>query len=255
MNEVLRLAMATAGETAESLAEQVGVDPKTAGRWLSPGRIPHPKTRVAVAAVLKREAAELWPDPYRRRDMPWFRPWAEAEREAIALRSYQPLIVPGLLQTEGYARAMLRVGGLLPPEQVEQLVASRLRRQEILTGDSPPQLVAVLDEVVLRRLLGDPAVMREQLEHLAAVAEKPHVQVRVIPAEVPWHTGLAGPFVLARLDNGTELAYLDNQLRGQILTDRSDIASLGQRWDSLTGEALPRRPSIDLIREVAKTWR
>jgi transcriptional regulator with XRE-family HTH domain len=254
MNEVLRLAMATAGETAESLAERVSVDPKTVGRWLSPGRVPHPRTRVAVAAILGREAAELWPDPYQRRDKPWFRPWAEVEREAIALRSYEPLLVPGLLQTEGYARAMLRVGGLLPPDEVEQIVIGRLTRQEILTGPRPPQLVVVIDEVVLRRLLADRAVMREQLEHLAAVAEGSYVQVRVIPADVPWHTGLAGPFVLARLEDGTELAYLDNQLRGQILSDRSDIASLGKRWESITGEALPRRPSIELIREVAKTW-
>ena len=112
----------------------------------------------------------------------------------------------------------------------------------------------MIDEVVLRRLLGDGSVMRGQLEHLVTVTEWPYVQVRVIPSDGPWHTGLAGPFVLARLDDGTELAYLDNQLRGQILNDRSDIASLGARWESITGEALPRRPSIDLIKEVAKTW-
>ena len=254
MNEVLRLAMARAGETVESLAEKVKVDTKTAARWLSPGRIPHPRTRVAVAAVLSRDPAELWPEPFRRRDMPWFRPWAEAEPEAISLWSYEPLIVPGLLQTEAYARAMLNVGRVFPPETVEEIVASRLRRQVILSRDQPPQLHAVIDEVVLRRLLGDRGVMREQLDHLATMAELPHVQLRVIPADGPWHTGLAGPFVIARLAEGKEVAYLDNQLRGQIADDRDDIASLRRRWDSLTGEALPRRQTIELIREVAQTW-
>ncbi|WP_410810189.1 Scr1 family TA system antitoxin-like transcriptional regulator [Micromonospora sp. 067-2] len=246
--------MAEAGETVESLAEKVRVDPKTAARWLAAGRIPHSRTRVAVAGVLHRNAADLWPEPFRRRDLPWFRPWAELEQDATGIRWYEPLLVPGLLQTEGYARAVLGTGGLVAPSEVDSIVAGRLERQAVLGRDAPPQLVAVIDEVVLRRLVGDPAVMAGQLAHLAAVAEWEHVQVRVIPSESPWHTGLAGPFVLGRLPDGTELAYLDNQLRGQVVTDPIDIASLGRRWESVTGEAFPRRRSIELIREVATTW-
>ncbi|SCG73979.1 hypothetical protein GA0070609_4929 [Micromonospora echinaurantiaca] len=253
-NEVLRVAMAEKGETVESLAAKVSVDPKTAGRWLTSGRIPHPRTRIAVAEVLGRDAAELWPEPYRRRDLPWFRPWAELEQDATSIRSYEPLLVPGLLQTERYARAVLRTGGLLPAPEVDQIVAGRLERQEILCREEPPQLVVVIDEVVLRRLVGDRAVMAEQLSHLAAMAQREQVQIRVIPADGPWHTGLAGPFVLARLPDGAEVAYLDNQLRGQMVTDSRDIASLSRRWESVTGEALPRRRSIALIREVAQTW-
>ncbi len=254
-NEVLRVAMAEKGETAESLAGKVRVDPKTVARWVAAGRIPHPRTRMAVAEVLGREAVELWPEPFRRRDLPWFRPWAELEQDAISIRSYQPLLVPGLLQTEGYARAVLATGGLLAPAEVERLVASRLQRQSILTAAVPPQLIAVIDEMVLRRLVGDRAVMAGQLAHLAAMAELEHVQVRVIPGDAPWHTGLAGAFMLARLPDGTELAYLDTQLRGEIVSDPLDIAILGRRWESVTGEAFPRRRSIALIREVATTWR
>lgn len=253
-NEVLRVAMAEAGETIESLAEKAHVDPKTAGRWLASGRIPHPRTRLAVAELLGREAADLWPEAFRRRDLPWFRPWAELEQDATGIRSYQPLLVPGLLQTEAYARAVLGTGGLVPLSEVDQVVASRIERQAVLCRDDPPQLVAVIDEVVLRRMVGDRSVMAGQLAHLATLAEWEHVQVRVIPAESPWHTGLAGPFVLGRLPDGTELAYLDNQLRGQVVTDPLDIASLGRRWESVTGEAFPRRRSIELIREVATTW-
>ncbi|MER7458234.1 helix-turn-helix transcriptional regulator [Micromonospora sp. NPDC126480] len=253
-NEVLRVAMADKGETAESLAAKVGVDPKTAGRWLADGRIPHPRTRIAVAEILGREAAELWPEAFRRRDLPWFRPWAELEQDAASIRSYEPLLVPGLLQTEAYARAVLSTGGLLPPAEVEEIVASRLDRQRVLAREVPMQLVVVIDEVVLRRRVGDRSVMAGQLAHLAATGEREHVQVRVIPAEHPWHTGLAGPFVLARMPDGEEVAYLDNQLRGQMVTERADIASLGARWESVTGEALPRRRSVELIREVATTW-
>lgn len=253
-NEALRVAMAEAGETVESLAEKVRVDPKTAGRWLASGRIPHPRTRVAVAEVLRRDAADLWPEPFRRRDLPWFRPWADLEQDATSLRWYEPLLVPGLLQTEGYARAILGTGGLVAPSEVDQIVAGRLERQAVLCRDAPPQLVAVIDEVVLRRPVGDRAVMAAQLAHLARVAEWEHVQVRIIPAESPWHTGLAGPFILGRLPDGAELAYLDNQLRGQVVTDPLDVASLGRRWESVTGEAFPQRRSIELIGEVATTW-
>ncbi|SCF39942.1 hypothetical protein GA0070563_11186 [Micromonospora carbonacea] len=92
-NETLRVAMAAVGETADSLAGKVRVDPKTAGRWVSQGRIPHARTRLAVAKVLGQEAADLWPEPFRRRDLPWFRKWAELEQVAVSIRSYQPLLV------------------------------------------------------------------------------------------------------------------------------------------------------------------
>ncbi|MEU7982311.1 helix-turn-helix transcriptional regulator [Micromonospora sp. NPDC049081] len=253
MNEVLRVAMAERGETVESLAHRVGVDPKTAGRWLSSGRVPHPRTRVAVAGVLGREPAELWPEPYRRRDLPWFRPWAELEQDATSIRSYQPLVLPGLVQTEDYARAVLRAGGL-STDEVEQLVVSRLARQAVLDRDPPPQLVIVVDEAVLCRTVGDPEVMARQVGHLADVADREHVQVRVIPADEPWHAGLAGPFMLARLPDGAEVAYLDNQLRGELVTESADVVSLGRRWESVAGEALSSRQSISLIREAVKRW-
>jgi hypothetical protein len=255
MNETLRIAIARAGETAETLASRIQVDPKTAARWISTDRVPHARNRAAVARVLGCDAEELWPEPYRRRDKGWFRPWEEIEAQATALRSYQPLAVPGLLQTEAYARSMLRVGGVNTPDEVERLLTERLARQALLDRDQPPYLVAVIDEVVLRRLLGDRAVMRGQVLHLAEIVQRrPHVQVRVIPSAVPWHTGLSGSFVLARLGDGTELAYLDNQLHGDIYGERSDIAILGRRWDSICGEALSRQASLDLLEEVAQTW-
>ncbi|GAB3945410.1 hypothetical protein GCM10027614_37130 [Micromonospora vulcania] len=229
--------------------------PQDGGTVARRGRIPHPRTRIAVADILGRDAADLWPEPFRRRDLPWFRPWAELEQDATSLRYYQPLAVPGLLQIEGYAHAMLRVGGVLAPADVEQVVASRLSRQAVLVRDDPPQVVVVIDEVVLRRLVGGRAIMCEQLRHLGELATWPHIQIRVIPAAGPWHTGLSGSFVLARLPDAGEVAYLDNQLRGQIVTDQADVASLGRRWESVAGEALPCRRSVELIQEAAETWR
>ncbi|MFG2057719.1 Scr1 family TA system antitoxin-like transcriptional regulator [Micromonospora sp. NPDC048930] len=184
----------------------------------------------------------------------WFRPWEENEREAVALRWYDPTVIPGLLQTEGYARAMLGTVGELTAEEVEARVVARLARQAVLAADPRPHLVAVLEEHTLRRQVGDRAVMREQLQHLLAVGTEPNVQVRVVPADTPWHIGLHGPFILARLASGAELAHLDNQLRGQTVDGPNDIAALERRWETVAGEALPRRQSARLIEEVVKTW-
>ncbi|MFG1657239.1 Scr1 family TA system antitoxin-like transcriptional regulator [Micromonospora chersina] len=184
----------------------------------------------------------------------WFRPWEEIERETSVLRWCEATAIPGLLQTEGYARAMLGLGGELTAEEVEARVVARLARQAVLTGGLRPVFIAVLDECALRRQIGDRAVMREQLQHLLAAGTEPNVQVRVVPADAPWHTGLGGSFILARLESGAELVHLDNQLRGQTVDSPNDVAALERRWEAVTGEALPRRQSARLIEEVAKSW-
>ncbi|MFD1324357.1 helix-turn-helix domain-containing protein [Micromonospora sonneratiae] len=253
MNEPLRLAMSAAGETCESLAEKVGVDAKTVGRWLSPGRVPHPRHRRAVARVLQKDAMELFPD--RRRDTPWFRPWREVEQEALALRNFQPLVVPGLLQTEAYARALFTGAGLVPRADAESKVKGRLERQLILARPHPPTLTAVVDESVLRRAVGGPAVMRQQMLHLVEVsAECPHVRVHVVPSTAEAYAGLNGPLVLADLKGPRVVAHLDFQLAGHTVSDEADISRLVSSWESCRSEALPYRQSVELIRELAETW-
>ncbi|MER7334477.1 MULTISPECIES: helix-turn-helix transcriptional regulator [unclassified Micromonospora] len=166
------------GVTSESLAEKVGVDPKTVGRWLTEDRIPHPRHRLAAAEALHRDVSDIWPDTSRRRDPIWFRPWQEIEREAVSLRSYESVVLPGLLRTEAYARAVLTGGGLFPRGDVERHLAARLARQGILRQDEPPQFTAVVDEAALRRPVGGPATMREQLRALVTACAEPHVRRR-----------------------------------------------------------------------------
>ncbi|GAB3814914.1 Scr1 family TA system antitoxin-like transcriptional regulator [Micromonospora zhanjiangensis] len=253
MNDTLRVAMSNAGETCESLAEKIRVDPKTVARWLSPGRVPHPRHRKMAADILRQDVQKLWPN--RRREMLWFRPWRDVEREAISLRSYEPLVIPGLLQTPAYARAVLAGAGLIGPEDVDGHVISRIERQVILERTTPPVLTAVLDEGALRRGVGSPDVMREQLLHLVDVAaERPHVRVHIVPFSAGVYAGINGPFVLADLAGPRVVAHLDNQLSGQTVSDAADVARLVSSWESCRSEALPHRQSIELIREFAGTW-
>ncbi|MCW3815399.1 helix-turn-helix transcriptional regulator [Micromonospora sp. DR5-3] len=185
----------------------------------------------------------------------WFRPWVAVEQEAATLRWFEMSVLPGLLQTEDYARAVLRDGGLVPDDEVERRVAGRLQRQQILDRPQPPQLVAVMDESVLRRPVTDQFdLMRHQLGHLLTLAARPQVHLHVIPADVGVHAGIAGPFILAGYADGGWVAHLDNPLRAQVLDRSDEISSLHRRWESVRSEALSRRQSLDLIQEVAKTW-
>nr|WP_243704961.1 DUF5753 domain-containing protein [Micromonospora sp. KC723] len=185
---------------------------------------------------------------------PWLREWISVEREATLIRWFEPSLIPGLLQTEAYARAVLRGGRMLSHSEAEQRITSRLERQSILSRENPPEIVTVIDETALRRPLGEPALMIEQLEHLLGLAEQPHVNMHVVPREAGMHAGLAGPFILARTPDGGEVAHLDNALRAHVTDHPDDVDSLQRRWESLRGEALPRRASQELIRELAKSW-
>ncbi|MBF9130824.1 helix-turn-helix transcriptional regulator [Plantactinospora sp. S1510] len=184
----------------------------------------------------------------------WLREWIEWERSAQLLRWYEPAYIPGLLQTEAYARATM-TGVHLTPEQVEQRVQSRLDRQALLTADNPPQFVFVVDEMVLRRpMRGQPTVMAQQLDHLITLAELPHVQILVVPREVGVYPGLQGGFILATLPDQSVVAHLDHQVRAQIVDRAEDLATLQGTWEAIRSEALPRTQSLELIREAAKEW-
>ncbi|TNH29454.1 XRE family transcriptional regulator [Micromonospora orduensis] len=254
MNHAFVAALAEASETAESLAGRMGIHPKTVARWANPGRVPQTRHRAEVAKILHKDVADLWPDVFNRREPVWFRPWVDIEREAVALRAFQLAWVPGLLQTEAYARATFR-GQPLAPDEVDELVAARIDRQTILTRERGPLFVAVLDEGIIRRpAAGDRALMAEQLAHLVGCANLPSVQLHLVPHDTATYPGLDGPFTLAELPDGTRVAHVDSQARAQILDQPSDIATLERRWERIRGEALPRGRSLELLEEAARSW-
>ncbi|MEO3775828.1 helix-turn-helix transcriptional regulator [Micromonospora sp. B11E3] len=185
----------------------------------------------------------------------YLRPWLEAERNARQLRCYHPTLIPGLLQTENYARAVIRADDMLSDDEVEKRVAIRLDRQAILGQQQPPKLVAVIEEAALRRVdEGFRGLMAQQITHLIECVERPHISVHVIPAEVSVHVGLAGPFTLARDGDGGWVGYLENQLGGTPVDKDEDVATLISRWESIRSEALPQRQSMLLMKEVMTSW-
>ncbi len=185
----------------------------------------------------------------------WLREWINFEDQAKALRWYEPAFVPGILQTETYAQATLRASGLLGAEEVSHRVRSRMDRQSILSREDPPHVVVVLDVAVLRRTVnGDRPLMREQVDHLASVAELPHVQIHIVADDAGLYPGLQGGFILATMPDETTVGHIDYQVRSQTVSGTTEIATLQKTWEAVLRDALPRRPSLSLIKEMAEKW-
>ena len=181
----------------------------------------------------------------------WFQEWADIEAQATVLRWYEPLVVPGLLQTEDYARAILsaRPDGNL--DDLDEQVAARLARQAVLDRPDAPQLWCVLDEGVLNRAIGGSKIMRGQLYRLAEVAEHPKTTIQIIRAAGA-HAGLLGGFIIADLDARPPVAYLETAAKGHVTDSPSAAAHLALSFDRLRAEAESWASSRDLIRKVAE---
>jgi transcriptional regulator with XRE-family HTH domain len=185
----------------------------------------------------------------------WFQEWLASEREARKLRWFGSLLVPGLLQTEDYARAIFRTRFGVTDEEVEEQVAARIKRREILARDDPPALWAIVDESVLRRPIGGRHVMREQVGHLIDAARHPNVSVQVIASSVGAHRGLwAGGFAIADFEAAPAVGYQETACQGQLVDRHEDVETLLDCWDTLVREALPWATSQSLLEEAAKSW-
>jgi transcriptional regulator with XRE-family HTH domain len=182
----------------------------------------------------------------------WFQPFVAHEAAAQALRTVQHSVMPGLLQTRGYARAVLGTHPDTSEEKLDELVAGRLDRQVILDRVDPPRLWAVIDEAVLHREAGDAKVMHDQLLHLADMAARPNVTVEVIPYGAGAHSGLLGAFVIADFRDDPSIVYLETADGGQLVEQPAAVARVALVFDTLRSEALPRRASRDVIIKVAE---
>ncbi|WP_067491483.1 helix-turn-helix domain-containing protein [Actinomadura hibisca] len=172
----------------------------------------------------------------------WFQEWPDHEAGAEILRSYQPLLVDGLLQTEGYASILL--------EGDRAKVEGRMARQEILSREVPPRFLYLLPEHVLWRRVGSVETMRQQLLRLAD-AVSPRCSIQVIRDGEP-HKGNAAGFIIATMPGGESVAYTAGEPHGWVLDGRSEVARLQERFADLATFALPVALSVELIRNVAE---
>lgn len=192
----------------------------------------------------------------RRTDGPvpaWFRDYLEAEREALTLRIWQPIIIPGLLQTPDYARALFVAAGA-DADKAEEMVGARMSRQSIFERPKPPSVSVVLDESVLHRLIGSPQVMHDQLAHLVELSQRPYLMIQVLPAANGANAGLGGAINLASGD-GTPGVLLTEAVEDQTTENRALVLKASDTFDLVRADALPRAASRALFLEAAEQWK
>ncbi|MFF9480585.1 helix-turn-helix transcriptional regulator [Streptomyces sp. NPDC014733] len=184
----------------------------------------------------------------------WFARYVQFEKIAVSISEYAASVVPGLLQTEDYARALLHVG-TLTPDEAETVLAGRLARQEVLTrAEDPPPAWFVIDEAVLSRPVGGPAVMAAQLGHILDMAARPNVFVQVVPVSVGAHPALGGLLAVLALPEGPSVAYLEGSALGHLVEESARVARYGLIYDRVQTMALSPEESASTIRRAMEGY-
>ncbi|MER6828151.1 helix-turn-helix transcriptional regulator [Streptosporangium sp. NPDC000563] len=183
----------------------------------------------------------------------WFETYVGLEESASGIRNYEVQFVPGLLQSEGYARAVIRLGfPSASPEELDRRVKLRMARQRLLHRQDPPHLWAVLDEAVLRRPLGGAEAMCEQIDHILRALELPNVTVQIVPFSVGGHAAAGGPFSILRFSQPDlpDIVYMEQLTSAVYLEKRDDVDSYLEVMERLCIEAEPATRTREILLEI-----
>ena len=265
----LRRLRAAAGMSREQVTEQTGVNEGTLYRLETARARPQRRTLVALLDlygvsgdartglldIAKSADDQGWLRPYHAELPEEYAAYISFEAEARAVRNYESLFIPGLLQTEDYARAV--ISGTLPlatSTEVEQRVQARMERQERLSGTPPLGFWAILDEAAIRRMVGGSAVMREQLAHLLEAAKQPNITLQVITFDMGAHPGMPGSFVYMEFDPADpELVYVDTLAGDLFLEAEADLSIYASMFDHLRAIALSPTRTAGMISTVVES--
>lgn len=181
----------------------------------------------------------------------WFRQWARLERVAVSLCTYECRLVPGLLQSEGYARAVF--DNAVPPlsdGQLEDQVRARLERQKLFRERPNAVFSFIVEEYVFRRQLGGPEVMRDLIGHVLELTAPRNVTIQIMPLSTESHACLDGPVRLLETPKGQRMAYSEGQQNGRLISDQKEVSLLCRRYDTLRSQALNPKDSRDLLERL-----
>ncbi|KOG58985.1 DNA-binding protein [Streptomyces griseoflavus] len=251
---VVKVFRERAGLTQEELAPLVRFSPQTVasieqGRRLAPPEFIERAEEVLDAFGVLQAAAEHLT---RRRGLArWFRLWAALERQALSLCSYECRLIPGLLQTEAYARAVFH--NFLPPltdEQIEIKLVARMERQRLLYERPNTAFSFIVEEALFRRPLGGLDIMRLLIDHVLEVAELRNVEMLVMPLGQEEHAGLEGPIRLLETPDNKWYGYSEGQRNGQLLSGRRDISAVQMRYAKLRSQAPTPQDSVSLLKQI-----
>jgi transcriptional regulator with XRE-family HTH domain len=211
--------------------------------------------RSEVLALARQTSAPNWWAKYGDILPAWFETYLGLESAALTIRTFEVQFVPGLFQTEDYARAVTRLGHhSATADEIERRVALRIKRQDVLTRPDPPRVWAVMDEAVLRRPCGGAAVMRAQLRRLAEAAAQPQVTLQAVPFTRGGHAGASGAFSILRFQERDlpDVVYIEQLTSALYLDQRPDVEHYLEVVDQLSGEALTPVETAAFIEQVAR---
>ncbi|MEU2164249.1 helix-turn-helix transcriptional regulator [Streptomyces chengbuensis] len=185
----------------------------------------------------------------------YFETARQLEQQATVIQEFALSLVPGILQTEGYARAVLRPGATpRSEEECDRLLVTRLERGQVLSNPVTPLVCVLLDEAVLRRHVGNHKIMSEQLNHIVRMAESERVRVHVLPFGVGYHQLLQGMLSLMTFDDQPPVAYGEGVLMGRLHDSPALVETMQRTYTLALGDALPRKESVALLKATAKDY-
>jgi transcriptional regulator with XRE-family HTH domain len=206
-------------------------------------------------ALTRRANEQGWWHRYRDVLQEWFSAYVSLEEAATLIRAYEPHYVPGLLQTEEYARTVLRAGRPHATQaEVDRLVALRTERQALITRPDAPTLWVVLDETVLRRPVGPPHVVDAQLAHLIDLTALPNVIVQIMPFSAGPHPAMYGPFYIFRFESPElpDVVYCESLTGAVYLDDREDVSAHAEALDRMCAQSAPVERTVDFLGAIRK---
>jgi transcriptional regulator with XRE-family HTH domain len=263
LGAALRQTRKRSGLSLRDAAQQLGLAHSTVGRWESGDSMPAEKDVVALLEVLnvsdagREEILALARDSA---EGDWLASGPpgmsqqlaglmECERTARHILDWAPLVVPGILQTSDYARAIIGRGRENDPD-VQTLVMLRMGRRDVFMRPDPAEFEALIAEPVIRGGIGGPKVMRDQLRHLLAMSKLDRITVRLVAMGGQWHPGHAGPFLFYKFGIQSPIVYLEHHRSGAFLADEADVAAYESAVDLIRREAMSPEESEDCIAEV-----
>ncbi|WP_369216127.1 helix-turn-helix domain-containing protein [Streptomyces flavofungini] len=222
------------------------------GRRLPPARFVERAEEILDAfGIIRKAAQKLTRQPGL---ASWFRKWAGLEEHAITLQTYECRVIPGLLQTEAYAKAVSwSVPPLPTPEKVEERVVARLARQRLLDLDRQPpaSFSFILEQAILERRTGGDDVTRDQIDHLLSMSNRNwNVELQLMPLQQPSHAGLDGPLQLLETPENQWFAYSEGQKCGLLISGPKEISVLQQRYAKMRSQALTPEHSVSLLQRM-----
>ncbi len=260
LGAALREARLERGLGVRQLAQELGRDHSLISRYESGERVPKLEDIATILAIIgvNGERRDEILDLARGTNQPrWLAvtlpeqrqmlaALLELERTATSIIEVTPLLIPGLLQTTRYIRAIMTAGGV-PADEIETRVAVRIGRRETITQDTPAKLTALVGETALRQEIGGPDVMIEQLRHLLAMAKRSNVDLRIIPFTAGWYPALEGPFTVIDSTDSAPVVHLENRRSGLFLHEPEDLDLYREAAKSVLEVALSPEESTEFI--------